>query len=232
MPRASGQPGLGAHDVAMVTTGKGPWHRRGRRRPRGALAGRPTRWRTPRTSARCRSPCPAPRPRPTNRGWVAVAGRPRRVGVAGEGVADQDRVGGLGVQRAPGLERHGDVVELTPALQHERTVHRHAHELALTERIAGPPRPGGRQRGRVGLDPRRGRERGAIGPVGTGPDHRHCLLARSGAGHRCLRRAGARTLRCRRVPATSPPGGGRAPWVSVPGCRTRLPGPLMMTPAA
>ena len=66
-------------------------------------------------------------------------------------------------------------------------------------------------------------------PSSPDPATTTVLLAPASAGADTLGRVRTRTLRCPVAGTTSPHRCGRAPWVSVPGCRTRSPGPLLMS---
>src|SRR5688572_28219759 len=59
---------------------------------------------------------------PPARGRVAWPGRAGGVGVAGQGVADEDRVGARGVELAPRLVGEGEAPEHSTALERERPV--------------------------------------------------------------------------------------------------------------
>ena len=136
------------------------------------------------------------------------------VAVTGQGMAHQHGVGGVCVERPPRFVGHGDLTEGSTAFQREHPTGRDVHELPVADRVTGDPRPGS-------------------GQVVAGEGHLWMIVVvhgyrsslRTGPGFpRCHARLphprGHRTLRCRPKPTTSPPRR-EAPWVSVPGCRTR-----------
>ena len=162
--------------------------------------------------------------------------------IAGQCMADEDGVVGLGRQLSPGLVGHLDVDQRLAALQHQRTPTTHRGELSSAHRVTWTPCPGDREVGGVGsrmdgtpleLVDRRVDERVNGGSVVARQFFRHvvCLhrdIQRARRRQRD-RRASRRTLCCPfrgHIPTVT---GGRAPWVSVPGCRTRLTGPLVMS---
>ena len=206
MPRCVGDRRLGADHVAdghhreRRAVGR-PGGRVGGRGPGGALApAEDVDAHDEEPSGVERPPGPDQRVPPADGGLARPAG-PGGVAVAGEGVAHEHGVGGVGGQLAPGLVGDGDPPQLAASLEHERSLHGQGEEPPAARGIARPPRPGGRQQ--VGAQGR---------PTGR-------------FGHRAPRTGGCPR---RTTEAASPPGGGLAPWVSVPGCRTRCTGPLVM----
>ena len=118
-------------------------------------------WHPPRTLAQTtnqRSVSMA-RPGPTMFFHQPVVGWPwphaaRRMGVAGQRMADQHGVGCGGVQRAPGLVGDGDLVEHATALECEAALQ--GEEATVAHRVAGHPRSRRRHHGRVAQGCRRG----------------------------------------------------------------------------
>src|SRR4029079_10780193 len=79
---------------------------------------------------------------PPPRGRVAVDERAGRVTVAGERVADEDRVRPVGVERAPRLVGDRDVAQRAPTFEHERPVGCDLDESPLAWVITRSPRAG------------------------------------------------------------------------------------------
>src|SRR5690606_22892908 len=82
---------------------------------------------------------------PPARRRVALAGFARRVAVAGEGVADQHGVGGVGAEATPGLVGHLGIAERAAALEHEPPPLGEGHEAAVADGVAGTPGARGRE---------------------------------------------------------------------------------------
>ena len=222
---------IGHHrEARAVAAGAG----RGAATPgRSCPGSRRARWRTRRTSGRCRAPGPGRSARPTSpaSGGPGPA-RPGGVGVAGEGVADEDGVAGVGVELAPGLVGDGDV-----ARAGRRPRARRARSTAVRRNWRSPAGSPGRQAPvtgqRAGVGPRSTpawastESTSATVADATGRSRRcRCrswsrLLRDRGADARVPRAGRTRTLRCRRKPATSPPEAG-----GTLGVRPRLPDPV------
>ena len=157
------------------------------------------------------------------------------VGVAGEGVAHQHGVGCLLVELAPRLVGHPHLRQAPAPLEGEGPCFGDGHEPAVAGRVADLPGAGDRQPGReappgAGSSARGSRRldvRTFAQPSLLVIRSRRPRAESARLGDRTLRRpvtsgGSRRTLGCAgRADATSPPGGGMAPWVSVP----RLPGP-------
>ncbi len=76
---------------------------------------------------------------PPARGDVARTDLARHVAVARPGVADEDRVRRVVVERTPCLIGDDDLVESAAALERERAIARQGEELTATDRVAGAP---------------------------------------------------------------------------------------------
>jgi hypothetical protein len=201
-----GDRGLGAHDVAdrHDRERRAEGRARGRvdrRRAGGALATAEDVDAHHEQAVGVERPTRADERVPPALGRMTGAAAPGGVAVAGQRVAHEHGVRRVGVELTPALVGDGDPAQLTATLEHERTLRGKGEEPPAARGVARPPRPGGGQQ--VGAQGR---------PTGR-------------FGHRA-----PRTLGCprRTTEAASPPGGGLAPWVSAPGCRTRRTGPLVM----
>ena len=86
---------------------------------------------------------------PPSRSGVTVTRRTGSMAVAGQGVADEDRIAGVVRQRAPRLVGQRDVAQRTATFEHERPVGGDRQEPPVARRIAGSPRAGGGQHRRM-----------------------------------------------------------------------------------
>ena len=165
---------------------------------------------------------------------AAIAGCVR---IAGEGVAHQHGVGGLLVEPAPGLVSQPHLGQPAAPLQCEGPPVGDRHEPAVAGGVAGLPGAGDGQPGREAPpgagSPARGSRRLDVGTCAQPCSSSPVLSAAAPPGSTTGSRTGYSrasdsggcspedTLLRRLADAASPPGGGMAPWVSVPGCRAR-----------
>ena len=170
-------------------------------------------------------------PVPPARGRLAGSTFSEGVSVAGQRVTDQDRVVSRRREFAPGFVGHGDVAEDVTALEHERPLGGQFDKPAVTLGVAGPPGAGDWEVLRVAA-----RMTGQVDRVEPSVARRVAShVSSAGTNHRARNRQLGRRAPTGhfvapvRRPHPHPLPDGRAPWVSVPGCRTRKTGPLVMS---